>query len=57
MNDLPRLEKKAFSVIAKPAGPACNIACEYCFYREKSLLFPAGVATRMSEQVLESFVR
>ena len=43
--------------MAKPAGPACNLACEYCFYREKSSLFPAGAATRMSPEVLESFVR
>jgi uncharacterized protein len=57
MNDLPRLKQKAFFVMAKPPGPACNLACEYCFYREKSSLFPEGPATRMSEQVLESFIR
>jgi uncharacterized protein len=46
-----------FTVMAKPAGPACNLACTYCFYREKAALFPAGTATRMSDEVLESFVR
>jgi uncharacterized protein len=46
-----------FTVMAKPAGPACNLACAYCFYREKAALFPAGAATRMSDEVLESFVR
>ena len=46
-----------FSVMAKPAGPACNLACEYCFYREKESLFPGAGATRMSDGVLESFVR
>jgi uncharacterized protein len=50
-------ESTPFTVMAKPAGPSCNLACEYCFYREKSSLFPAGAATRMSPEVLESFVR
>jgi uncharacterized protein len=50
-------ESTPFTVMAKPAGPACNLACEYCFYREKSSMFPAGSATRMSPEVLESFVR
>jgi uncharacterized protein len=43
--------------MAKPAGPACNLACAYCFYREKSALFPRGAATRMSPGTLETFVR
>ncbi len=46
-----------FTVMAKPAGPACNLACAYCFYREKSSLFPSGAATLMGPEVLESFVR
>jgi uncharacterized protein len=46
-----------FTVMAKPAGPACNLACAYCFYREKAALFPAGEATRMSGEVLESYIR
>jgi len=46
-----------FSVMAKPAGPACNLACEYCFYREKASLFPGAGVARMSDGVLESFVR
>jgi uncharacterized protein len=46
-----------FAVMAKPAGPACNLACAYCFYREKAALFPSGSATSMRADVLESFVR
>jgi uncharacterized protein len=45
-----------FTVMAKPAGPACNLACEYCFYREKSALYP-GMPTRMSAETLETFTR
>lgn len=41
-----------FHVIAKPAGSSCNLACEYCFYRDKS-----GDRARMSQQVTEAFVR
>ncbi len=43
--------------MAKPAGPACNLRCSYCFYLEKSWLFPAAGGTRMSDDVLEAFVR
>ncbi|MBR2203714.1 MAG: anaerobic sulfatase-maturation protein [Prevotella sp.] len=30
-------------VMAKPAGPMCNLACDYCYYLEKSSLIPATV--------------
>ncbi len=43
--------------MAKPAGPDCNLACSYCFYREKEQLYPAGTVHRMSDEVLESYVR
>ena len=39
--------------MAKPAGPACNLACGYCFYRERGLDPGPG----MSDEVLEAFVR
>ena len=47
----------SFSVMAKPAGPACNLACGYCFYRGKASLFPGTASTRMSPEVLESYIR
>jgi len=50
--------KKALtSVLIKPAGPDCNLACEYCFYREKEALFPATPVHRMSEEILEETLR
>jgi uncharacterized protein len=50
--------KKALaSVLIKPAGPDCNMACEYCFYREKDALFEGSPAHRMSEAVLEETMR
>jgi uncharacterized protein len=47
----------AFSIIAKPAGPFCNLDCRYCFYLPKRSLFPGKQAGRMSVETLELFVR
>jgi uncharacterized protein len=47
----------AFSVMIKPAGPMCNLACTYCFYAEKKSLYPRSESYRMSDEVLETFVR
>jgi uncharacterized protein len=44
-------------VMAKPAGPLCNLACEYCFYLEKKALYGARHSFRMSENVLERFIQ
>ena len=49
--------KKLSSVLIKPAGPDCNMACAYCFYLEKSELFPESRTHRMNDQVLEETVR
>jgi uncharacterized protein len=46
-----------FHVMAKPAGPDCNLACRYCFYLEKEALFNSGKVHRMSDEVLEAYVR
>jgi uncharacterized protein len=43
--------------MAKPAGPACNLNCSYCFYLEKSSFFPGREVYRMSDEVLEAYVR
>jgi uncharacterized protein len=44
-------------LMAKPAGPACNLRCKYCFYLEKEALFPAAEQYRMSDEVLEAYIR
>lgn len=44
-----------FSLLAKPAGAACNLACEYCFYLDKQKLYP-GSRLRMSDRVLKAYL-
>lgn len=43
------------SVLVKPAGPDCNLRCNYCFYRQKAGLF-GGKYHRMSDRVLEELI-
>jgi uncharacterized protein len=45
------------SVLVKPAGPDCNLACDYCFYTCKSGLFPETKPHRMSEETLTEMIR
>jgi uncharacterized protein len=45
-----------FHLMAKPAGAACNLDCQYCFYLSKGQLYPNS-RLRMSEEVLEAYLR
>ncbi len=47
---------RAFHVMAKPAGSACNLRCDYCFFLKKADLYP-GSNFRMSEDVHEAYIR
>ncbi len=49
--------KKITFVLIKPAGPDCNMSCRYCFYLEKSGLFPETKIHRMSDKVLEETIK
>lgn len=46
---------KPFQLLIKPAGPDCNLCCNYCFYRRASKLFPPGTH-RMSYNILEAMI-
>jgi|SRR5690554_1299842 len=46
-----------FHVMAKPAGPICNLDCKYCFYLEKENLYPSNKNFTMPFDVLESFIK
>jgi uncharacterized protein len=42
-------------VMAKPAGPACNLRCDYCYYIDKESHYPAGRRV-MPEPLLERYI-
>ncbi len=43
--------------MSKPTGAICNLDCSYCYYLEKEKLYPGTVDFRMSDEVLENYVR
>lgn len=45
-----------FQVFAKPAGPACNLGCDYCYYLEKGGLYPADRSFRMPTDLLVAYI-
>ncbi len=49
--------RNPFHILAKPAGPLCNLDCSYCFYLEKEKYYPAGKTLTMPDHVLERFIR
>ena len=44
-------------VMLKPAGALCNLACEYCYYTEKSKLYANNPQQVMSDELLERFIQ
>jgi len=44
-------------VLTKPVGPICNLDCKYCFYLEKQKLYPEEREWKMSDAVLEEYIR
>lgn len=46
-----------FTIMSRPIGPRCNIDCTYCYYLEKAKLYPSEKKSRMSDEVLESYIR
>ncbi|GFI35367.1 anaerobic sulfatase-maturating enzyme [Bacteroidaceae bacterium] len=43
-------------VMLKPAGAACNMRCDYCYYLEKKNLYQQQRRQILSEDMLEKFV-
>ena len=43
-------------VLAKPSGATCNLACSYCFFLDKELLYPNS-KFRMTEEILEAYIK
>lgn len=44
-------------VMVKPAGAACNLHCDYCYYLEKEHLYADNNSRVLSDELLECFVR
>lgn len=50
--------KRLNSLVIKPIGSFCNLACQYCFYLEKHALYAGAVAShRMNEATLEKMIQ
>ena len=47
---------KPLYVMLKPVGALCNLACDYCYYTEKSKLYQEDSRHVMNENVLEKFI-
>ena len=47
---------KAFHIMAKPTGSACNLNCDYCFFLKKERLYP-GSDFRMPDEVHEAYIK
>lgn len=45
-----------YHLLAKPAGAACNLNCEYCFFLAKEQLHPGGKSL-MDEVMLERYIQ
>jgi uncharacterized protein len=52
-----KTQPHGFHLMAKPAGPICNLDCKYCFYVEKENLYPNTLEWRMTDEVLETYIR
>jgi uncharacterized protein len=47
---------RAFHIMTKPTGSACNLNCDYCFFLKKKDLYP-GSNFRMPEEVLDAYIK
>lgn len=57
LTDIARMRRApAFSTMVKPIGSACNLDCNYCYYRDKSEIYN-GKMPLMSEQLLEEYIK
>ena len=48
-----------FSLLVKPVGARCNLACDYCFYLDKAALYPNGpmqMPDAVLARMLESYL-
>jgi uncharacterized protein len=49
--------QRNYHLLAKPAGAACNLGCQYCFFLSKENLYPTRESPLMDEATLETYLR
>lgn len=54
---MPARAIEPFTVMAKPVGPRCNLACNYCYYLETVDIYGDSLPPKMSDGLLETYVR
>lgn len=47
---------KAYNLLIKPFGSACNLRCQYCYYIDKAQLYGGNISL-MDDNLLEIFVK
>ena len=47
---------RSFQVFVKPAGAACNLACDYCYYLDRGPSLSGAGPARLDGRLLESYV-
>lgn len=45
-----------FQVFVKPVGASCNLACNYCYYLDKTKLLAGFGIHRMTDELLEMYI-
>lgn len=57
LTDVAKMRRlPTFATMVKPIGSACNLDCNYCYYRDKSEIY-GGKMPRMSEEMLEEYIK
>ncbi|MBR5335570.1 MAG: anaerobic sulfatase-maturation protein [Bacteroidaceae bacterium] len=57
LTDIAKMRRApAFSTMVKPIGSACNLDCNYCYYRDKAEIYSNRMPL-MSEQLLEEYIK
>mgnify|MGYP002733857084 CR=1 FL=1 len=46
-----------FYISSKPVGSVCNLDCHYCYYLEKTHLYPKKEKHLMSDEMLERYIK
>jgi uncharacterized protein len=49
------VNEREFQVFVKPAGPSCNLRCEYCYYLSKNSLY-GDKKSVLSDDLLEKYI-